>query len=165
MLAGVLAALVTFAGCGVSETNAGPGATITPLGTPTEVAAPTGATIVQGLVTVTLGKTRYTAGEAITVYINNGQTRSIFVANHQTSCSLVTLQLQSGSAWQDVAPCLVKTPTGLIEIKPGTTNTQQVLAPGRPAGWPAGTYRVRLAYALQRTASPTVIYSGTFTVA
>jgi hypothetical protein len=77
----------------------------------------------------------------------------------------VTLQLQGGGAWQDVGPCLVKTPTGLIEIKPGTTNTEQVMAPGQPAGWIAGTYRVQLTYTLQRFGPSTVLYSGTFTIA
>lgn len=167
-LVGMLAALVVLAGCGVTGAGAGTGTgapTTTPLASPTASPAPTGATILQGLVTVTLGQARYTTSETITVYINNGLSQSIWVANHQTSCSLVTLELQSSSVWREVAPCQVKTPTGQIEIKPGTSNTQQVLAPGRPAAWPAGTYRVRLTYALQRLGPSTTIYSGTFTVA
>ncbi|HEU5439233.1 MAG TPA: hypothetical protein VFU88_08070 [Ktedonobacterales bacterium] len=168
VLAGMLAALVILAGCGVTGAGAGTGtstSTTTPLASPTASPVPTGPTILQGLVTVTLGKTRYATGENITVYINNGQSQSIWVANHQTSCSLVTLELQSGSVWREIAPCQLKTPTGLIEIKPGTSNTQHVLAPGRPAAWPTGTYRVRLTYALQRLGPSTTTYSGTFTVA
>lgn len=173
-LAAALMALVTLAlgGCGVTTAGTGTGTetggTTTPLASPTASpvgsATPTGATIVRGSVTVTLGKAQFMPGEAIVVSINNGLPQSIFVADHQTRCSLVTLELQTGSGWRAMAPCLMMTPTGMIEIKSGTTNVQRLLAPSQPPEWPAGTYRVRLAYALQRLGSATIVYSATFAV-
>ena len=170
VLTGMVAALVTLGGCGVTaaETGGNP----TPLASPTaSLASPTASTeatgtaIVRGLVTVTLGKTRFMPTEAITVSINNGLSASIFVADHQTRCSLVTIEQQSASGWQAVAPCRVLTPIGMVEIKAGTSNIQQVMASGQPPAWLSGTYRVQLAYSLQRFGSATIIYSGLFTVA
>lgn len=177
-LGAALAALVTLVlgGCGVTTSGTGigteTGGTTTPLASPTASpaaspaasATPTGVTIVRGSVTVTLDKAQFIPGEAIVVSINNGLPQSIFVADHQTRCSLVTLELQTGSGWQAMAPCLMMTPTGTIEIKAGTTNIQRLLAPSQPPEWPAGTYRVRLPYAFQRFGSPKIIYSTTFAV-
>lgn len=159
-------ALAALGGCGI--TTAGASGTTPPAATaatPTASAISTGAAITQGAVTVTTGKTQFAPAETITVFINNGLSQSIFVADHQTRCSLVTLEIQTGGGWQPVAPCPLMTPTGLIEIAAGITNTQRLGAPGASQQWAAGTYRVRLAYAPQRLGTATIIYSAPFAVA
>ena len=163
-LAGTLAALVALSGCGVSPSGAGEGTSggPTPLPSPTASVTPPAAAITRGAVTVSPAKTQFARGTAITVYINNGLSQSIFVADHQTACSLVTIELQSASGWRAMAPCRLMTPTRMVEVASGTTNTQQIVT---SAAWPAGTYRARLAYALQAFRNPTTVYSGLFSVA
>ncbi len=175
-LAGMIVALAAVGGCGVSPAGTGTGngtgtatgtatgtsANTTPLPSPTASVTPAGVTVTRGAVTVTTSKTQFTRGETISVYISNGLSQSIFVADHQTACSLVTFELQSTSGWRPLAPCRLMTPTRAVEITSGATDTQ--LIPTSATGWPTGTYRIRLGYALQSFGNPTIVYSGLFTV-
>lgn len=166
VLAGILAALVmlVLGGCGVTAASSGTEPGPAGVATPTATATPTGAALTQGAITVTTSKAQFTSAETITVFINNGLSQGIFVADHQTRCSLVTLERQTGDGWQPVAPCPLMTPTVLVEIAASTINTQRLGAPGAAQQWPAGTYRVRLAYAPQRLVAATIIYSAPFAV-
>lgn len=163
-LAGMLVTLVALCGCGVTAAGAGTGdsSNTTPQPSPTSSTTPPGVTITHGAVTVTTSKTQFARGDTIRVYISNGLSQSIFVADHQTACSLVTIELQSASGWRPLAPCRLMTPTRAVEIASGATNTQLIPTSGIV---PAGTYRVRLGYAIQTFGNPTVVYSGLFTVA
>lgn len=163
-LTGMLVGLIALGGCGVSAAGAGagPNGNSTRLPSPTASVTPPAATITRGAVTVATSNSQFARGETVTVYINNGLSQSIFVADHQTACSLVTIELQSASGWRPLAPCRMMTPTRAIEIASGATKTQLIPSANL---LPAGTYRIRLAYALQVFGSSTNVYSGLFTVA
>ena len=170
-----IAALTSLgvAGCGISGSGASD-TDVLPATTPatTAISSPaatprTGAAIVQGQVTVTLDKLVYGPTDAITVYVNNGLDTSIAVANHQSACTIVTLQQSLGAAWQTVGACRLMTPTGLMTIAAGTTTVVQL---GASAGqftrspWPAGTYRIALTYASPPPGGSSPVYSAQFQI-
>ena len=143
---------------------------ITPV--PTVVQGP----IVSGQVTVMLDKKQYAASDKITALITNGLSSSIVVMDHQSSCTVLTLQMQASSFWSKQASCQLSTVTRLITI-PAKSSLVQSLSPGartfaNAIAWPKGQYRLVLSYATgsfdtghQGNFGPfTPIYSATFTV-
>lgn len=154
-------------GCGVTPSQRGtPTAGAITAATP----VPTGATIVPGSVTVTLAKSHYGTNDTLVVFINNGLLSSIFVADHQTNCSLVTVAYLANGTWQTVGRCRIMTPTRLVEIPASSTNTQQLVPGGGQFSvvpWPTGTYRVSVGYSTRSStgfipAGP--VYSAQFTI-
>jgi len=153
--------VLTLAACGV--TTAGeqqPGGTTS--GTPTATAASTassgGGTPVSsvpptGAVTLTTDQASYTTSSTILVTLTNHRSTSIFAFDHQTSCTILTLQRQTASGWQAVGGCALGRMTVQVEIQAGA-NMKITLAPAagqiHPTPWPAGTYRAVLSYALQK---------------
>jgi hypothetical protein len=121
-----------------------------------------------GRVTVTVDKTHYAPTDTITVTIFNGLAASVSTTDHQTNCTMVTLERSVNGAWQTIAPCRLMTPTRVVPIPPGAT-TQRL---GSTA-WPVGTYRVVFHYSTEPDAAPTqgatpgqggVVYSANFTI-
>jgi len=169
--------VLTLAACGV--TTAGeqqPGGTTS--GTPTATAASTassgGGTPVSsvpptGAVTLTTDQASYTTSSTILVTLTNHRSTSIFAFDHQTSCTILTLQRQTASGWQAVGGCAQGRMTVQVEIKAGA-NMKITIAPTagqiHPTPWPAGTYRVALNYALQKQemATGSMAASPTFTI-
>jgi hypothetical protein len=104
-------------------------------------------------VVLTTDHPSYATTSTIIVTLTNHRLDSIFAFDHQTSCTILTLQRQTASGWQTVGGCALGRMTQQIEIKAGTT-LKIPLAPNagqiHPAPWPAGTYRAVLGYALQR---------------
>ena len=58
-----------------------------------------------GEITVTVEQQHYAPTDVITASIHNGSPAPIYVANHQTSCTIVSLQMQDNSGWTTVHPC------------------------------------------------------------
>ena len=85
--------------------------------------------------------------------LSNGRSTSIFTFDHQTSCTILTLQRQTASGWQAVGGCAQGRMTVQVEIKPGASMEYHHCAERRAdtfPPWPAGTYRAVLNYALQK---------------
>lgn len=117
-------------------------------------------------VVVEVGAANYHANDTINVNVKNELTADITVTDHQTSCSIVQLQIQTSSGWQNQGGCAMGTPTRRMPMKAGNT-TAVALSPS--AGqisvkpWPAGTYRVAFTYQIGESASETVV-SAPFTI-
>jgi hypothetical protein len=155
----VLVLVLTLAACGVTTAGEQPGgatsgtptatvgATATSGGTPVSSVPPTEA------ITLTTDHASYTTSATIIVTLINGRSASIFTFDHQTSCTILTLQRQTASGWQPVGGCAQGRMTVQVEVKAGA-NMKITLAPSagqiHPAPWPAGTYRAVLNYSLQR---------------
>lgn len=145
-----LLAIATLAAC--RQTTGGTGAMSSP--------GPTHGVVVE------VGATSYHATDTINVTVKNVLTGDIMVTDHQTSCTIVQLQTQTSSGWQNQGGCALGTPTRRMPMKAGNT-TAVALSPS--AGqisvkpWPAGTYRVAFTYQIGEAASETV-YSAPFTI-
>lgn len=154
-----LALMLALAACGVSATtgtqpggasNTTPTAAstsaTTPGGTPVSSVPPTSAVV------LSTDHTSYTSSSTINVTLINHRATSIFAFDHQTSCTILTLQRQTANSWATTGGCAMGRMTQRVEIKAGAT-MQIALAPGagqiHTTPWPAGTYRVILNYALQ----------------
>lgn len=170
-------ALLGMTACGVSAPSGNaknvPSATTTTQSatatTPPAATPPVtrGATLTQGQVTVTLSKTSFASSDTITVYVNNGLGTSIQVANHQTACTIVTMQQSEGATWQAVGKCRLMIMTVMKNL-PALSTTVVQLGPSAgqiaQSAWPAGTYRIALYYV---SSSPKVLspaYSAQFAV-
>jgi hypothetical protein len=155
---GVTLGLMILAGCGATG-SAGTGGGGTPAA----------GTATPGPVTVTADKQRYGSKDTIAVTITNSSSSTIVAPDHQSNCTTVTLEWWSRANWQPQNPCKLMTPTRLIPIAAGATMAQQLQPQGGTApGWPTGTYRLAFTYyggtLGSHSASPTTIYSATFTV-
>ena len=170
---GLLACLL-LAACGVT-TAPGLGGqssaktTPAPTGTPaTPSAADT--QLPTGSVVLTVASASYTRSSTIIVTLTNRSSGSIFAYDHQTSCTILSLQRQTSSGWQTVGSCAMGILTRQIEIRAGET-MKIALAPGagtiRAAPWPAGTCHAVLRYTLraQATSPGATVTTGDFTIA
>jgi hypothetical protein len=113
----------------------------------------------------------YPTTGVITTSIFNGSTVPIYVANHQTSCTIVSLQMLDNSGWTTVRTCRLMTVTGIIKIAAGATTMVQLMASAGQISstpWLAGTYRAKLSYGTSpMTTGPafsSTVYSAEFTV-
>jgi hypothetical protein len=131
---------------------------------------PPGLTV--GQVRVVVEADRYGSCDTIPVWAGNGLDHSISGTDHQSDCTIVTLQHRVADTWETLARCLLATPTrvvvlpsmhaNFIPLAPGGSGTQQ------GGAWPAGTYRVAFSYYEGSEPSPgtaKVVYSPTFTIA
>lgn len=153
---GVLVALIAFSlvACGRATEGAGSVGTIGPT---------------HGVV-VEVGAASYATSDTIAVTVRNNLGSGIIATDHQSSCTIVQLQIEQNGAWQNQGGCSLGMPTRQIPLAAGSVTAVPV-APG--AGqisgkpWPAGTYRVAFAYVVGTSvtagASETV-YSAPFTV-
>jgi hypothetical protein len=193
-LAGCCALVLYVTGCGVTTTSGvasngsdTPGTAQatsatrqnTPSSTPGATPVPgqitstpsSGATPVSGLVTITVDKQHYATNELITASIHNGLPAPIFVADHQTSCTIVSLKMLNNGGWTTIRGCRIMTPTRMVEIGPGTSTTVR-LSPGAgqftSTPWVPGTYQATLGYgSSQMTTGPAYsspVYSAVFTI-
>jgi len=168
-LALVVGLCLTLGACGVSMTTAQPGATVastrsitlTPIPSATADAALT-ATPVRGVVTISLDKSRYHAGELALVTVTNGLAQSISTTDHKSSCSIVQLEQKVNGSWQAVDPCHLQTPTLVVEIAKGSVTEVKIGIPNTPAN-----YRVTLSYmgGDEGIGGPGgIVYSAEFTI-
>ena len=172
MALGLLACLL-LAACGVT-TAPGLGGqssaktTPAPTGTPATPSSDT--QLPTGSVVLTVASAKYTRSSTIIVTLTNRGSGSIFAYDHQTSCTILSLQRQTSGGGQTVGACALGILTRQIEIRAGET-MKIALAPGagtiRAAPWPAGTYHAVLRYTLraQATSPAATVTTGDFTVA
>jgi hypothetical protein len=110
----------------------------------------------------------------VSVTVVNGLPPPILVEDHQSECTVVTLERQADGGWLVVAPCQIETPTLLQSIRSGATQTVMLRPAGglQPRVWQAGTYRFALSYSvgekgqrnLADVAPASIVYSQTFTI-
>lgn len=171
-LALCLLGCLLLAACGVSTAtgrdgqlasiHTTPSPTLTPSVSPTSPPA-------HGVI-LTVARSTYTRSSTITVTLTNGSAAAIYAYDHQTSCTILSLQRLVSSGWQTVGECALGVLTRQVEIHAGET-MKISLAPGagtiRAAPWPAGTYRAILRYTLngQATDVGNTVTTDDFTVA
>jgi hypothetical protein len=178
-----LAVFFVLAGCGVTPTSTGGAATN---GT-NSGANTTSGTSTTGPIVISTDHSAYAPTDAIHVTIANHLGTAIYAYNHQASCSIVGLEMQTSSGWQDVATmqkpiagCAQKSVTQMVTVAAGATYDADIVAGYLRQGdadFAAGSYRLRLAYlstplAMQPGAPPApeatpgyqMLYSATFTV-
>jgi hypothetical protein len=88
-----------------------------------------------------LDQQRYGAHETIVVTVENGLSKTIWSADHHTSCTILVAEHTQGAAWEAIDNCHSLTPTTLEPLPPGPTIIQLT-----SAGWPAGAYHITLTY-------------------
>lgn len=148
---------VTVTACGYSVGSGGP-----TVGTPT-----TGPT--QGIV-VEVGAVTYGTGDTIAVTVRNNLSSDIIATDHQTSCTIVRLQMQVSGTWQDQGGCTMGIATRRVTLAAGSSTSVQVTPGGGQLSskpWTAGTYRVAFAYqpaGSSPSADAQINYSAQFTV-
>ncbi len=116
-----------------------------------------------GLVTLTLDKQSYTAGDTVAVTLHNGLTQAIWTADHKTTCTVITAERLQNGQWAAVGGCRLMSPTTMVSLPAASATVQHLSS----TGWPSGTYRVALAYTGgdAGTGGPSgVVYSVEFTV-
>jgi hypothetical protein len=121
------------------------------------------------VVTVTTDRTIYTVEDQIVVKVTTNADRSIQTTDHHSYCSILTLQRQEDEQWNNVAPCLLLTPTRLITI--GPQQSISVTLPPELAGPlpQPGTYRVGFSFVFldikgQPIGQPVEVFSEPFSV-
>lgn len=175
LLALALALVMLLAACGVTTSSPGGvsgGGTPTSAPTPaaTSAGTPRSTTIPASEVTLRTDQTAYKASSTIIVTLTNHRSTSIFAFDHQTSCTILNLQRQTASGWENTGGCALGRVTQRIEIKAGAT-MKITLAPDagqiRATPWPAGTYHAVLRYFLpgqDMGAAGTTVTTPTFTI-
>lgn len=150
---------LALAGCGWTSAGDGPVSSSPrqpgsgsggPASTPSSVPSltPSGQTIA-GKVTLTPSASSIAPGTPIIVTIHNGLSTPITAADHQSNCTVLTLQVQSNGTWETVARCELMTPTRQVSFAAASATPIQLGSAGKsnnPAGLPPGTYRALLTY-------------------
>jgi hypothetical protein len=169
--------LLLLGGCGLSRPAVGAGQSGGPTASATRVATTTATTRViptPGAVALRLGQMHAGVTDAVSVTVANDLPTAILVEDHQSECTVVTLERQEGGGWLAVAPCQLETPTRLLPIPSGTAQTVTLRPEGgpQPRLWQAGTYRFALHYSAGEEgqtnpaalAPAGIVYSQTFTI-
>ena len=160
LLWGMVIALTVLAVAACGAAAQGGGGTMNPTST-------TGPT--QGVV-VDVGKPTYTTTDAIAVTVHNALGSDIVAPDHQTSCTIVQLQIESGGAWQNQGGCALGMATRQVTIAAGSAmsvNVDPAAGQIKVKPWPAGSYRVAFTYRIGSIATPgpsETVYSPVFTV-
>lgn len=151
----IVAPIISLAACGHA---AGEGGGVSATGT-------TGPT--QGVVVV-VGASSYAATDTIAVTVRNDLGAGIIATDHQTSCTIVQLQMQVNGSWQNQGGCALGIATRQVPLAAGSSTAVSVSpSAGQISAkpWPTGSYRVAFTYraGANSDASDTV-YSAPFTV-
>jgi hypothetical protein len=166
-----------LAGCGRAMTtgigSANPSATATNVAAPPDSTPPgtVSATNSSGIV-ISLDHATYASDAGIHVSVKNGLATAIYTTDTHASCSIFTLQVQVNGAWQgsNAAPCPLGRIAAPVRIAADATYTATIHAGEIKSGtFPAGVYRLALAYSTSPDAVPgidggAVAYSPTFQV-
>ena len=153
-LPGGILVLLLFAlyGCGSTSGNSGDNGTST-----------------NGPVSISTNHTTYAPTGAIEVSITNHMQTSIFAYDTKASCTVLGLQVQTNSAWQDtqIARCSLGRPAMRVEIPASKTYNATIKAGSQgvsQATFPPGTYRLVLTYSTSATSTPQQTSQGTMTI-
>ena len=115
---------------------------------------------------VTTDQTHYAPGATLRVVISNTGPEAVRVADHQSDCTVVRIEVWDGQTWALRHPCRLMRPTRLLAIAPGTTLAQEVRPPteGGASGWPPGTYRATCVYLTGPDGAEGAAHSVPFTI-
>lgn len=186
----VLAALAGLSACGVSSAGVGasngtpntpvtlsPAPSATPKATASATSSSSGSSsgsASTGPVTVTVDQQHYGTKDTVVVRVTNGLSTNIYAQNHETACTIVTLEMSAGGTWQPAGECREGILTTFIPVRAGTSATFDLIPGGgqlKSGAWTAGTYRVVLHYTASNpdgSAAPpssfNSAYSATFTI-
>lgn len=137
-----------------------PGATLPPNVTPDAAGA-------TGLVTVTVSADT-SRPCALRVAVANGLDSPVMTADHQTGCSIVTVQMQVQDGWQPLPPCQLMTPTRMIQIPAHAVMVVSVVLNGgrmQATLIAPGTYRAAFTYgAIGSPSARGTVFSAPFQV-
>lgn len=140
------ACLIGLIGCGATPGN--------PDNTTTIALNTSPGTMTEGPVIIATDHSVYAPTDAIHVTVTNHLSTAIYAYDHQASCSILHLQMQQGSSWQDVQPpiagCAREDPTVALSVAPGSTYQTAIIAGYLRQGdqrFSLGIYRLVLAYA------------------
>jgi hypothetical protein len=164
-----LGVVLLLVACGVPANTSGANSALSAATTASPGRTPMTANPPANAVSLSSDHTSYASSSTITVTLSNTLATSIRATDHQTSCSIVTLQRQTSSGWTNVGGCALMIATRIVEINAGETR-KIALAPGagqiHATAWAAGTYRVVLHYALpgQDMSAGNVAMTPTFTI-
>ncbi|HUY79124.1 MAG TPA: hypothetical protein VMV29_20315 [Ktedonobacterales bacterium] len=115
-----------------------------------------------GQVTIVVTQQQYGPGDTIEASVANGLPGDIRVADHQSGCTILTVERQAGSSWQAQNPCLLRSPTRLTALSAGSVTPVGVQPP--PGGWARGLYRAILVYREAAGDVETTVMSAAFRV-
>ncbi len=91
------------------------------------------------------------SSQSLTVLVTNGEAQPILAQDHQTDCTILLAEQHTDGQWRPLRNCAVMTPTRHHLLAP----SQMLTVSLDVTAWPAGTYRITLAYALGQPRSPT----------
>lgn len=163
-------------GCGYSSAQS-PGATDTTETTGTTATSTTqqaSATMTPNNASVSLKLDRQTYGaeDPISITIHNGLSQTIWAADHQSSCTTISLERSSQGSWIRVGQCTQAIRTKMVSILPGADLVQRLSSMGEMdtgAGWQPGDYRAKFAYQIGASDSALTgggtVYSQQFSIA
>src|SRR5215472_5610119 len=92
--------LLLIGGCGLARPAVGAGQPASAAREATLTVSPT-----PGPVTLHLGQMHAGVTDALSVTVANDLPQAILVEDHQSECTVVTLERQEGGGWLAVAPC------------------------------------------------------------
>ena len=144
-----------LASCGSISSSGG--------GTPTPGTSPGGS------VSVSTNSLFYLSTDVVTAFVSNPLRISIFAYDTRTSCTILALQEQINSMWQNsqVGQCLLGRRAVLVEIPAGKVYTATItprMSATSQATFPPGTYRLCLSYTTSSTPLPQQIIKNMITV-
>jgi hypothetical protein len=155
--------------CGIPANTSGANDALSAASTASPGRKPVTANPPANAVSLSSDHASYTPASTIVVTLSNTLATSVRTFDHQTNCTIVTLQRQTTSGWTNVGGCAMMIATRIVEITTGETR-KIALSPGagqiHATPWPAGTYRVVLHYALpgQDLSAGTLATTPTFTI-
>jgi hypothetical protein len=120
-------------------------------------------------VTLTSDFTLYRASQPIGVTIQNTGSATYYAVDGRSECTILQLQLQVRSSWQNVMPCSTGQPVQVLQVAPHSS-VPFTLAPGDSSDdrnlWIPGIYRVVLQLASTSNASAATqqVYSAGFQI-
>jgi hypothetical protein len=122
-----------------------------------------------GQVAVVVESGTYGPASTLPVWAGNGLSQCVYTADHQSDCSVVTLELRVNGEWRPLLRCLRASPTRILAIAPLRADfvTLAPAATGTASGmWTAGTYRVAFTYWLSAdgTGPAVEVDSAPFTI-
>jgi hypothetical protein len=120
-------------------------------------------------VSVTTDKNEYDVSETIVGEIVNGNDQTIVTWDHQSNCTILTLQKQEANGWVSIAPCPLLSPTLPVKIGPRTEVLVRLASGSFNNRFEPGTYRLQFIWYFigadgLPTGFPVTVYSPQFTL-
>jgi len=94
-------------------------------------------------VSVTTERTEYDVSETIVAKVANGNDQTIVTTDHQSNCTILTMEKQEANDWVAVAPCPLLSPVLPVKIGPHMEVLVKFLPESFNNQFEPGTYRLR----------------------